>query len=74
MRQQVWITLRLPINVDSRARYHRDDVLDPEAQGQGARGSGHLTNQIVSVRIELPSLIDKPTMRRQYLPPPYLTT
>jgi len=51
MRQEVWITLRLPIDVDLGARYHRDDVLDSRAQGQGARGSKHFTNEIVSVRI-----------------------
>ncbi len=34
MRQEVWIKLRLPIGVDSGARYHRDDVLDHGAQGR----------------------------------------
>ncbi len=58
----------------ARSLGHHREMFDPGAQGQGAQVSKHLTNQIVSVGIELLSLIDKPTSLRQYLPRPCLTT
>jgi hypothetical protein len=73
MGQEVWITLRLPIGVDSGARYHHDDVLDPGARWQGARGSRHFANEIVSVCVELSSPLDKPAAPQRYPPPPCLT-
>jgi len=72
MRLEVWATLWLPIGVDLGARYHRDNVLDPAAQGQGDRISKRFTNEIVSVLIELPLPLDKPTALWRYLPLPYL--